>query len=497
MLDSPPMAGRTVAYVTSEITPFAKTGGLADVSAALPGYLGRAGHDVRVFTPLYSSIDVDAHDLRPLPGAADVPVKLGRRTVAFTAYQAPLPGTGVPVTFIHCPALYDRTDVYTNDPDEHVRFVMLSRAAIECCQRMQWGPEIFHCHDWQTALVPLYLKTIYAWDRLFRRTRSILTIHNLGYQGLFPASAVEDTGLEVARGQLPADDLAAGRFGFLKTGIHWADWLTTVSPTYAAEIRTETYGMGLHELLERRRETLTGILNGVDTALWNPRTDPNLKARYSAKSLWRKEKNKEALLKEVGLPYGKGVPVLGMITRLAAQKGIALLEEPLPGILAANDLRLVVLANGEERWERFFEGLARRFPAKVHFHAGFGMELAHRIEAGSDMFLMPSLYEPCGLNQMYSLIYGTVPIVRKTGGLADTVQPFDPADGTGNGIVFEHPTPKGVRWAVESALALYRQPALWKRMALNGMSADFSWEAQGRQYVELYERVRASEHAGV
>lgn len=497
MLDSRPMSQRTVAYVTSEIAPFAKTGGLADVSSALPACLHRAGHDVRVFAPLYSAIDVDAYEFEPLPGVSDVPVRAGKRTLVFSVYRTRLPGTEVPVHFVHCPALYDRPGLYTNDADEHLRFLLLSRAAIEACQRMQWGPEIFHCHDWQTALIPIYLKTLYAWDRLFRATRSILTIHNLGYQGLFPASILADTGLESVKQYLRQETLQRGRLGFLETGIVHADWLTTVSPTYAKEIRTETYGMGLHELLEARKDTLTGILNGVDTSVWNPQTDPNIPFRYSAKSLWRKEKNKEALLDETSLPYSKGIPVIGMITRLAGQKGIDLLEEPLPAILAKQDVRLVVLGSGEARFERFFELLQRRFPQKVHFHRGFRPELAHRIEAGSDMFLMPSRYEPCGLNQMYSLIYGTVPIVRRTGGLADTVQLYDPKDGTGNGIVFDHPTSPGLRWAIESALDLHRKSGEWKKIVTNGMATDYSWDTQGRHYVELYERVRAREHAGV
>ena len=491
------MPARTVAYVTSEIAPFAKTGGLADVSAALPACLARAGHDVRVFVPLYSAIDVDAYELEPLPGAQDVPVRAGKRTLVFSVYRTLLPGTEVPVHLVHCPALYDRPGLYTNDPDEHLRFLLLSRAAIETCQRMQWGPEIFHCHDWQTALIPIYLKTLYSWDRLFRSSRSILTIHNLGYQGLFPASILPDTGLDSVKQYLREESLQRGRFGFLEIGIVHADWLSTVSPTYAKEIRTEAHGMGLHELLEARKDTLTGILNGVDTHVWNPLTDPNIPFRYSAKSRWRKEKNKETLLGEIALPYSKGVPVIGMITRLAGQKGIDLLEQPLPDVLAKRDVRLVVLASGETRFERFFEALQRRFPTKVHFHRGFSTELAHRIEAGADMFLMPSRYEPCGLNQMYSLIYGTVPIVRKTGGLADTVQLWDPKDGTGNGIVFEHATPSGVRWAIEAALDLHQQDAEWKKIVANGMASDFSWDTQGRHYVELYDRVRAKEHAGV
>ena len=491
------MSRRTVAYVTSEIAPFAKTGGLADVSAALPSFLHRAGHDVRVFTPLYSAIDVDRYDFEPVPAATDVPVKAGGRTLAFSAYRAHLPDTEVPVFFIHCPALYDRSGLYTSDPDEPLRFALLSRAAIECCQRLGWGPEIFHCHDWQTALVPLYLKTLYSWDRLFRATRSVLTIHNLGYQGIAPAAVLDDLGLDSCREYLDQEDLKKGRIGLLKTGLLHADWLTTVSPTYAREVRTEAFGFGLHEYLEARRHTFTGILNGVDTTIWDPRTDPDIPFRYTAKSLWRKKKNKVALLDEVGLPSAGDPPVLGMITRLVAQKGISLVEEPLTELLAGRDVRLVVLASGETRYERFFEELVRRFPHKAHFHRGFRPELAHRIEAGADMFLMPSLYEPCGLNQMYSLIYGTVPIVRKTGGLADTVQLADPRDGTGTGIVFEHPTPDGVRWALEAALALLAQPAVWRKIVANGMAVDFSWEREGGLYVELYERVRAPEKAGV
>jgi starch synthase len=325
----------------------------------------------------------------------------------------------------------------------------------------------------------------------------VLTIHNLGYQGLFPSTVLADLGLESVKPYLPQETLKRGRIGFLETGIVHADWLTTVSPTYAREICTEAYGMGLHELLDRRKATLTGILNGVDTAVWNPRTDPHIPFRYSLKSRWRKEKDKEALLSELSLPYGKGVPLIGMISRLVAQKGVDLLEGPLPEILARRDVRLVALASGEARFERFFDELARRFPKKVHFHRGFRTELAHRIEAGADMFLMPSRYEPCGLNQMYSRIYGTVPIVRKTGGLADTVQQFDPADGTGNGIVFEHATTAGVRWAVETALELYGRPETWKKIVANAMAGEFSWDAQGERYLQLYDRVRAKEHAGV
>jgi starch synthase len=362
---------------------------------------------------------------------------------------------------------------------------------LESCQRMQWAPQIVHCNDWPTALIPLLLRTLYSWDALFRYTRTVFTIHNLGYQGLFPVAAVEAAGLGPLRSHLHADDLRQGRVRFLRTALEHADWITTVSPTYAEEIRTPVMGMGLHDLLRRRKGETTGILNGVDTGVWNPSTDPVLPFRYSARSMWRKERNKEHLLGQVRLPYEKGVPVVGMITRLVYQKGIDLLEEALPPVLAARDLRLVVLGSGEDRYEHFFSTLQRRFPEKVCFYRGYEASLAHWIEAGSDLFLMPSRYEPCGLNQMYSLLYGTVPVVRKTGGLADTVKLYDPRTGQGNGIVFDHATGEGARWALEAGLDLYAEPAEWKELRVRGMSEDFSWDRRAPAYVEIYDALLA------
>ena len=281
----------------------------------------------------------------------------------------------------------------------------------------------------------------------------------------------------------------------MKTGIRWADEITTVSPTYAQEILRETYGMGLHLALQERRDHLTGILNGIDSDIWNPSTDPHLAQRYSVRSLARKEKNKEELLERVGLPYKKGVPVFGIVTRLTVQKGIDFLQEPLFEILRQQDVRLVVLASGEPRYEEMFSGLAGRFPEKAAFRKGFDDALAHKIEGGADFFLMPSLYEPCGLNQMYSLKYGTIPIVRKTGGLADTISLFDRATGKGTGIVFDHANGDAVRWALRYALELYQDKAAWKTLVRNAMACDTSWDVQGESYVELYERVSARAEA--
>jgi len=477
-----------LAHVTSEIAPYAKTGGLGDVSAALPAALSRAGHEVRVFSPLYAAIDLSEHDFLAVDGLQDMTVEVGERKVPYSVYRA-VGESDVALYFVHCPRMFGREGIYTSDPDEHARFIVLQRAAIECCQRMGWAPDVFHCHDWQTSLIPLYLKTLYAWDRLFRNTRTVLTIHNLGYQGLFPKKILGDTGFEPCSEYLHQEDLRKGRIGFLKTGLIYADLLTTVSPTYAREIQTEQHGAGLDGFLRERASSLVGILNGVDTTVWNPSTDPNLHVRYSGKSLGRKERNKAQMLQELGLGYRKGAPAVGMITRLAYQKGIKLLPESLPPVLASRDLRLVVLGSGEEEHERFFAELEQAFPRKVRFWRGFHAQLAHRIEAGCDLFLMPSLYEPCGLNQMYSRIYGTVPIVRKTGGLADTVELFDPETGEGSGIVFDHATPQGVRWALEAALDLYDRPDLWRRLVENTMDCDFSWERQVKQYEEAYARV--------
>ncbi|MBZ0268471.1 glycogen synthase, partial [bacterium] len=469
------MTRKTIAFATSEITPFAKTGGLADVSAALPAWLHRVGHDVRVFLPLYSGVEADPADLTPVPEVQDVPVDLGGATIRFSLFRTTLRGSGLPVHFVHCPALYDRDALYTEDPDEAIRFALLNRAVLESCQRMQWFPDILHCNDWQTGLLPLLLRTLYAWDAKFRGTRTVLTIHNLGYQGLFPAASVDAIGLGPVREYLDGDELHNGRVGFLRTGLTHVDAITTVSPTYAREIRTPIHGAGMHHLLQRRKDRIVGILNGVDTDVWNPSTDRQLAHRYSAKSMWRKAKNKEHLLQELGLSYDPRVPVVGMVTRLAYQKGIDLLEGVLPEALRDLDFSLVVLASGEERYERFFLALQHRYPKRVCFYRGYEPRLAHWIEAGSDLFLMPSRYEPCGLNQMYSLLYGTVPIVRNTGGLADTVELYDPITDEGNGIVFDHATTDGVRWALRAALDLYRDEALWSRLRVRGMAEDFSW----------------------
>ena len=484
-----------ICHITSELAPLAKVGGLADVLAALPKELLAMGHEVQVYLPLYRTVREKNLPLTPDPALHGIPMQLGRHELRYSIAAVKLPGSELDVRLVDCPPLYDRPGVYTQDADEHLRFLLLTRAAIECCQRTQWAPDVLHCHDWQTALGPLYLKTTYAWDRLFERTRTALTIHNLGHQGVFPSSVLPDLQLGDAARHLSQSDLRDGKINFLKTGIAYADALTAVSPTYAQEIQTERHGVGLDGLLRQRAANLVGILNGVDTAEWDPQKDKNLTARYSLKSLYRKEKNKEQLVTELGLEYVAGVPLVGVVTRLSAQKGIELIEPVITELMRERDLRFVALGSGEPKLEELMQSIQARFPGKACFWRGFNEKLAHRIEAGADLFLMPSLYEPCGLNQMYSMRYGTPPVVRATGGLADTVTQFDPRTGAGTGFVFEHFTVEGLRWALRRALDVYEDKKAWKKLQANGMAIDFSWGNAAAQYVEFYRRIAATAEA--
>lgn len=474
-----------ILYVTSEAAPFAKTGGLADVSAALPRYLRRAGHDVRVVMPLYGAIPAEAAAFEVVH--RELEIRLGPHLYHASIVAGERPGEPT-FYFVHCPALYHRASLYTNDPDEHLRFLVLVRAALEACQRMGFAPDVIHCNDWQSAMLPLTLEARYAWDRLFHKTRTLLAIHNLNYQGTFSAEIVNDTGLADSAHLFHQDQLRAGRLNFLLHGILYASGVCTVSPTYAREIQGEQHGAGLDPFLRARSSTVVGILNGVDYEEWSPEIDRHLPHRFSAQDLAGKALDQEALRARMRLPHVPGVPVIGVVSRLAGQKGFALLEGVMPRLLRRHGFQLVVLGSGERRLELMFAQLAGAFPRQVAFHRGFSNELAHLIEAGADMFLMPSVYEPCGLNQMYSLRYGTVPIVHRTGGLADTVEPWSPATGLGTGIVFEHHDAAGLQWAIEAALAAYGDRAAWRRLIANGMAKDFSWDVQGKRYEELYRR---------
>jgi starch synthase len=471
--------------LSSEIMPFAKTGGLADAVGGMVRELAQRDHDVRAFMPLYASVKRVCGDLKTVPGLQEVGIIIGTRVYAFSVRTASIPGTRIPMYFIDCPELYDRPSVYTSDPDEHRRFLLFTRAAAESCLRLGFAPDVFHCNDWHCAFLPLYLKTIYSAVPLFARSRSVLTIHNIGYQGIIARALVHDLSLPSAEALLDAADLADGVINALRTGIRHADAVTTVSPTYAREICEVPVGMGMETTLRTRTDPVIGILNGVDYRDWDPRHDPHLAAHYSAEDLRGKFANKQQLLAATELTIAPHSPLVGMVTRLAVQKGIDILIEAMPRVLESRDFGLVVLGSGDERYGAFFESLAQRFPGRVAFRSGYDESMAHWIEAGSDIFLMPSHYEPCGLNQMYSLRYGTVPIVRQTGGLADSVRHYDPATGLGTGCVFEHYDGAAVEWALNTTLDWFQDQQSWRRLMQNAMLEDFSWSRQ----VVMYEKV--------
>lgn len=469
--------------------PYAKTGGLADVAGALVRELNTLGHEIRAFMPLYGAVRRAHPELQAVPAVEGLRMSVGTSEYRFSLKSASLAGAGSSIYFVDCPALFDRAGFYTNDPDDHRRFLLFTRAAIESCRTLGFLPDVFHCNDWHTAFLPLYLRTVYASDPSLSRSRSVLTIHNIGYQGIMPAAAAPDIGPETVVSRLDPADLAHGVINALKAGIQVADRVTTVSPTYAREICEAPLGMGLQTALRARGDQVLGILNGVDYREWDPRHDPHLTDHFDPENLRGKRMNKRRLIAASALKVDASRPLVSMVTRLAEQKGIDLLFDTLPSLLQERDFGFMVLGSGEARYATFFEDLVRRFPGRVAFHSGFDEAMAHLIEAGSDIFLMPSRYEPCGLSQMYSLRYGTIPVVRRTGGLADSVQHFDSGSGTGTGCVFNDFDAPAVRWAINTVLDWFTDRQTWRRLMQNAMAQDFSWSRQALLYESLYRDV--------
>lgn len=475
-----------VLFCASEIVPLAKTGGLADVAGALPAALARRGVDVRLAMPRYRGVD--------LPGGTalgTLTVPLGGETVEGTVLDGALPGSGVPIWLVEQPELFDRGGLYGEGgqdyPDNLTRFTFFCRAVARWLARGTWQPDVIHSHDWQTALLPAIIRTEGA-----PRAASVFTIHNLAYQGLFPAEQFALTGLPPAAFAMQGLEFW-GQVSLLKGGLVFADLLTTVSATYAREIQSEEFGAGLEGVLRDRADDLVGILNGVDYEVWDPSVDALLPARYSADDMDGKPICKRALQRAFGLPEDARVPVVGMVTRLADQKGLDLVVEIMEELLDAG-VQFVLLGTGDPRYHQVFDELQARRRHHVGVRLGFDNALAHLIEAGADIFLMPSRYEPSGLNQLYSLRYGTVPVVRRTGGLADSVVDATPqalAAGRANGFVFAPYEPQALLGAVRRALAAYRHPDTWRALQQAGMRADFSWGRAAGQYAALYERALA------
>lgn len=468
-----------ILFVASEVAPWSKTGGLGDVAGALPRALAARGHAVAVVSPRYGSIDPRAHGLVRKERALRVrgePVSVwvaeGSPAVHLVEHER---------LFGARPGLYgDGTRDY---PDNAERFAFLSRAALALPGALGLRARVVHANDWQTGLVPWLLHHEHAQDPALAGARSVFTIHNLAYQGTFPKPVVPHLGLPWDVLRLEAMEFH-DQLSFMKAGLVFADALTTVSPTYAREILTPDGGMGLDAVLRQRRESLHGILNGIDVTEWDPATDPHLPAHFTARALAGKARCKAALQRELALPARADVPLLGMVTRLVAQKGIDLVVAILPELLS-RDVQLAVLGSGDRAFEEAFARAAREHPDRIAARIGFDEGLAHRIEGGADAFLMPSRFEPCGLNQMYSLRYGTVPVVRGVGGLEDTVEDYD-GWNRGTGFKFREYSPAALLLATRRALDAYRDRRAWRGLVERGMAQDFSWERSAASYEALY-----------
>lgn len=478
-----------IAFAASEVYPFAKSGGLADVAGTLPKELAYLGHNVKVFMPKYYSISETKFDLDYMWDFGAIPVRVADYSQSVHIFKGFMPDSKVEIYFIDAPHYFHRSKLYTNDSDEDERFILFSKAVIETIQRLGWKPDVIHCNDWQTGLIPLYLKDNYSWDKLFENTVTLFTIHNIGYQGKFSIDALYKGEINPEHYHNYGKIEHAGDVNFLKAGISFADIINTVSETYAKEILTEEFGAGLHYVLQYRSNDLYGVLNGVDYNDWSPEKDKLIPYNYSVKDLAPKEKNKRELCKRMSLEYRVNVPLIGIVSRLAIQKGFDLITSALNELMKI-DAQWVVLGSGEYKYEHLFTEFSESNPEKFAIYIGFNNELAHLIEAGTDIFLMPSHYEPCGLNQIYSLKYATVPVVRKTGGLADTVQDWDENkaydESLGNGFVFQDYNETELIHCLRRAVNYYQNKDVWRKIQQNGMSRDYSWSKSAKKYQQLY-----------
>jgi starch synthase len=471
-----------IAFAASECVPYSKTGGLADVVGALPQALAAAGHQVTVYLPRYRQTKLTVRSIT-------IPFDDQYR---FCAIVDGGTHNGVRFYFVEYPPYFDRDTLYGTPagdfPDNAERFALFCRAVLEA-SKILGVPQVFHCHDWQTALIPVLLRTQYAVDPVFRETATVFTVHNIGYQGLFPPDILPLLTLSWDLFTILKLEFF-GNVNFLKGALVYADFVTTVSRKYSQEIQTAEFGFGLEGVLRDRASTVTGILNGVDYGEWNPQTDKFIAAQYSPEDLSGKIKCKQDLLTSFGISDPNlRLPVIGIVSRFAAQKGFDLIAQMMDR-LAREEMIVVVLGTGDKQYEAMFARLAKQFPQKIAIKIAYDNALAHKIEAGSDMFLMPSRYEPSGLNQMYSLKYGTVPIVRATGGLDDTIEQWDPRTGKGTGFKFSEYSGEELLLTIKQAVQAFRDQSSWQVLMRNGMSKDFSWSSSAKEYVRVYERAR-------
>jgi len=481
-----------VLFVVSEAVPFAKTGGLADVAGALPAALQGLGVEVRVLLPCYGMIKQGQLPLSLV--AENLEGQLGSQPLSFDLMGAS--HHGVPFYFVVRDEFYERRQLYGTPKGDYfdnlARFSFFCSTVLAVCRALDFAPEVIHCHDWQTALTPVYLRERWRNTQELGESKTLITIHNLAYQGLFPREQFPQLGLDWSLFSIDGLEFY-DQINLLKGGLVFADAISTVSRGYSKEIQTEEYGYGLEGLLRHLSSRLFGIVNGVDYQEWNPETDTLIAANYGPDDLRGKAKNKEALMAAFNLDKNLSQsPLLGIISRLADQKGFDLVAQVIPHLMEKKAL-LVILGTGEEKYHRWLEQEAPKYPGQLGVKIAFDNRLAHLIEAGADIFLMPSRYEPCGLNQLYSLKYGTVPVVRATGGLADTVAPVDPATGSGTGFLFKEYSAAAFLQALNQALEAFQDKKLWQQIMLNGMREDWSWTTSAKAYLALYERLVSGE----
>ena len=459
-----------IAFCSSEVVPFVKTGGLADVCGALPLFLEKLGHELFIFLPRYSGVENKGYVLRKINDDVSSTV-IGKNSKVF---------------FIENDQFFKREGLYGGPQGDYAdnleRFQLYCRQTLELFKNLQLKMDIVHCHDWQTALLPTYLKFRFQNDPFYRRMRSVFTIHNMAYQGVFPKEKFSKLGLPQNLFD-PQGLEFYGQINLLKAGILYSDMATTVSPRYAQEIQTTEFGCGLDGVLRSRKEKVVGILNGLDYGIWDPQKDPWIDPPFSAQNGQGKLENKRRLQKEFKLPQREDVPLFSFVGRLSQQKGIELIADAMK-TLVEMDLQIAILGTGEEKYHRRLQDFAQRYPQKFGVHLTFNDPLAHRVYAGSDLFLMPSVFEPCGLSQMISLRYGTIPIVYKTGGLADTITPFDQ---DGNGFIFTSYTPTAFLNTLKQAMDVYRDNVRFKKLMGKAFAANFSWEESAKKYLQLYQ----------
>ncbi|MCO6472449.1 MAG: glycogen synthase GlgA [Melioribacteraceae bacterium] len=486
-----------ILFVTSEVVPFIKTGGLADVSSALPQKLQELGHQVRIVVPKYGAIDERKYKIHEVVRLKDLTTNIGEKEVVFSLRSSFLVGqkARVQIYFLDNEDYFGKRHSLYSDPltgkdfpDNDERFILLAKSVFELIKKLGWVPDIIHCNDWQCGLIPAYLKTIYSDDPTFSQVKTLFTIHNLEFQGVFPKTSFSKTGLPNELNK-EAGVIHKSKLNFMKSGLLFADTINTVSETYSKEICSKELGAGLDKVLCKRKKDIFGIINGIDSATWNPEKDKKIAKRYSAKNLEDKIHNKKSLAEKFGYEYNAETPVIGMISRLYDGKGFDLIKKAFRELMKM-DVHFILLGTGDKKYHKFFEEAQTKYSKKFSCYLGFDDELAHLIEAGADMFLMPSKYEPCGLNQMYSLVYGTIPIVRETGGLADTVENFDEKSGNGTGFVFKKYDSTEMLKEIKRAVKIYKtEPDTWQKIMKAGMKSNFTWMNSAKNYVELYKTV--------